>query len=485
MTFETHIRAQGTVPKGRLALVSMLGSVATAVAVALVGPVISLMLALGAAVGMVSIFMPGVLFGVYIFSGIYKAALQPYSPLDTTVVLALLCALQGVPLILHGKPGTVSRTGMMLLLGVGFLYLGGTLYAPSQDIALRHAATYWGLGLLPILPAAIRVGSRPGYIRQFLWTLFALGVPMAIVGLLQLSSSQRLEVFGSSTIEVSRTALLVPLVGVGFVLRQRGMLVRAFTLILIPATVVVAVASGSRGPLLALVTLWGLQAIRNFSRSRRIDWRVGAAIASVTLASFVALSALGEALPNVATSRFSLFEDFLVRIVNGDSITSVGDTSSGRRVVLFEAAASMFQERPLLGFGTGGFEAASPRFTGPPYYAWPHNAVLQFAAEFGLVGVALFSGVVWLALRRPFPRDQLGNAVRVALTFFLLNAMISDDIYAGRPMWGLLALVLLIDIQKPKGESEGQIATAPFGSPALSTSVTTGRPLRRAPHRGP
>jgi O-antigen ligase len=341
---------------------------------------------------------------------------------------------------------------------------------------LRYVTTYWALALLPMLPAAMRVGSRPEYLRQFLWTLFAFGVPMTVLGLMQLSTSQRLEVFGASTIEVSRTALLVPLVWVAFVLRRRGLLVRAATLLLVPAAVVVAVASGSRGPLLALVLLGFIGAIRHFSRLRRVNWRIAGAIAGVALASIVAVSAFGNALPSLSIYRFTLFEDFLGQLASGDSLnTSVGGTSIDERVVLFEAAVAMFDERPVLGFGTGGFEAASPRFTGPPFYAYPHNAVLQFAAEFGFVGVALFAGLVFVALKRPFPRNHLGNAVVVALAFFLLNAMVSDDIYGGRPMWGLFALVLLISLPKVESEVVGpQLAGAPSRIRQLPASAIRG-----------
>jgi O-antigen ligase len=447
-------------PSGRWRLASVLGSVAAAVVVAAAGPTAGLLLVVGAALALVATFLPGVLFAAYILSGIYKAAWQPYSPVDTTVVLALLNAAQVIPLVLDKRPANVSQRGVILLASIGFLYLAGVLYAPDQDIALRHVATFWALTFLPMVPAAMRVGSRPDYLRQFLWTLFAFGIPMTVVGLLQLSGSARLEVFGASTIEVSRAALLVPLIWVVFVLRQRGLLVRAVTLMLIPAAVVVAVASGSRGPLLALAVLGIFGAIRHFSRPGRVNWRVAGTIAGVALGSFVALSVVGQALPSLSIARFTLFEDFLGQVTTTGFNPSVGDTSSGRRVILFEAAASMFAERPVIGFGTGGFEAASPRFTGPPFYAWPHNAVLQFAAEFGVVGVALFLGLVWVALTRRFPRDHLGNAVRVAFAFFLLNAMVSDDIYGGRPLWGLVALVFLISLPSHEGEIEPRLPVA-------------------------
>jgi O-antigen ligase len=289
---------------------------------------------------------------------------------------------------------------------------------------------------------------------------------------MQLSSSQRLVAFGASTIETSRTALLVPLIWVTFVLRQRGLLLRAIALLLIPGAVIVAVASGSRGPLLALVILGVIGAIRYLSRPGRMSWRLAGAIAGAILASVVVVSALGAALPSLSLNRFINLEGFVGQIVGGNLDPSTVDTSIGERMILYRSAVAMIEERPVIGFGTGGFQAASPRFTGPPDYAYPHNAFLQYGVEFGVVGVALFAAIVWLALARPFPRDHLGNAVRVASAFFLLNAMVSDDIYGGRPMWGLLALVFLISLPKVESEVGGWLmAGVPSRIPQLPASA--------------
>ena len=427
---------------------ALLASVATATAVAVGGPVAGLMLLLGSALAAVTVYMPGLLFAMFLLSGIYKGAIQPLSPVDITVVLAALNAFQAVPLVLRHEPARFSRAGVALMGAVGFLYLGGLLYAPSLDLALRSAATYWAFVLLAIVPAAARVGSEPRFIRQFLWAMFALGVPMVVVGLLQMSGVQRLRAFDASTIEVSRAALLVPIVGTTFVLRERNFPMRALAAILIPAAIVVAVASGSRGPLVALLVIASVGAIRWVWRPALVNWRVVGTVAVVIIASFVALSVVGDALPTLATSRYGLFGDFLARLLNGSLDSTLADTSSGRRLDLFGAALTMFQERPLLGFGTAGFAAVSPGLTGPPYEAWPHNAVLQFAAEFGLVGVFLFIGVVGVTLLRRLPDGHAGTAVRVAFAFFLLNTMVSDDIYGSKPTWGLMALVLLIDVPR-------------------------------------
>jgi O-antigen ligase len=468
-------------PRRQLAVISIVGSIVGAIGVLVMGPLTVLLIPAAAAAALATVYMPGVLFATYVLSGVYKAAISPYSPIDVTLILAGLNLLQIVPLLFRRDFHGVSRIGLCLIGGIGFLYLAGVLYTPDQSIGMTDLSTFWLLSLVPMVPAALRVGSRPDYLKQFMWTLFALGIPMTVIGLTQLSDTTRLAEFGASTIEVGRTALLIPLVWAIFILRRKGLLLRALTLALIPAAMVVAIASGSRGPLLALGALAIFGLLRYLTRPGQLSWRVVGMVSGAVLASVIVVSAVSQALPSLSLVRFSLFEDFIGEVANGDLNTSVGDTSSGRRVVLFSAAFSMFEEQPLIGFGTGGYEAASPRFTGPPDYAYPHNAILQFAAEFGLIGVALFLGLIWVALRRPFPRDHLGNAVRITCAYFLLNAMVSDDIYASRPLWGLLIIAVVVTIPRQEAVGtaiEGDQASSP--APPLLPAAGVAGPVAAA-----
>jgi O-antigen ligase len=241
--------------------------------------------------------------------------------------------------------------------------------------------------------------------------MFALGTVMVVAGLLVVSSSARLEVFDASTIEVSRAALLVPPRRCVRPARS-GRLLRAVVIALIPMAVVVAAAAGSRGPLIAMAIIGAVGLARAIARPAWLSWRLAGAVSALALASILALVVAGGALPALSTSRYGLFEDFIARAAGGDLPAGSGDTSSARRVALFEVAGQMFQERPLFGYGTGSFAAMSPRYLPPPHEAWPHNAVLQFGAEFGVIGVAVFATVVVVALRRRVGTDATGAPSR-------------------------------------------------------------------------
>ncbi len=149
---------------------------------------------------------------------------------------------------------------------------------------------------------------------------------------------------------------------------------------------------------------------------------------------------------------------------------------------LFAYAGELWSHSPLIGAGTGGFQTLSPRALGAAADAYPHNAVLQFAAEHGLLGVALFLVLVSIALLRRLPGRLTGPTVRAVFAFFLLNAMVSGDIFTDRETLGLMLLVLTIEAPRViavrvGGASAGDADAAP-GSPAVSPAP---RPTRMLP----
>ena len=103
----------------------------------------------------------------------------------------------------------------------------------------------------------------------------------------------------------------------------------------------------------------------------------------------------------------------------------------------------LFEQAPLIGTGTSGFNALTPeQLSGSEY---PHNAILQIAAEYGLVGLAICGGLILLALFRPAPGSATRGALRVLLLYYLFNAMVSGNIMEDRLLWGVAMLLLMLD----------------------------------------
>jgi O-antigen ligase len=391
-----------------------------------------------------TVFAPGVILAALMLVPFYKGAAQPYSPVDITVVLAALNAVQVVYVLVRRDFGSRSTAGIVLWILLACLLVAGILYAPDQQLAIDRVLQFWALTFIPILPAALRVGADPRYVRQLLWAVFGIGLLTVILGVFALSSSDRLVVLGGNTISAGRAALFVPIIGLAFVLPRAGPVVRVATILLVPVAAVVSVASGSRGPLLMLLLIAGFSIVRGFLAGRAINWGLVRAISIIALISIPVAVLAAPELPGSSLQRFALFGDFVNGALSGEA-TASGDTSSGARVRLFDGAIRIFLDRPIVGAGPGGFEALSGHYLGPFADQYPHNSLLQVAAEFGIVGLGLFAVLVGLGLFRRLPPGVTASSLRLLFAFFLLNSMISGDILADRMTWGLLVILLCLD----------------------------------------
>jgi O-antigen ligase len=457
---------------GWTAVGGLAGAVLGGALVGLAGPLP--LMAAGAALVLLAavVWTPGVLLAAYLLIPNYKAAVQPYSPIDITLVLALANAAQLGVLVLQSWPRrfsvtgrtpglrTFSVVGVGLWLGLGLLVIGGVLYSPNQTIALDKPVNYAALVILPILPAAVRVGRDARYVAQFAWTFLAMGIITVVLGVTAFSSISRLTVLNANTIQVSRAALLVPLVAASLVIPSGRRWVTLLTLLAVPLSLIVAVASGSRGPLLMLIAV-GVIAIGRYAivdRGRAFRLIIGAA-ALLTVFALV-LSIAAPILPTSAIGRYGSLAEFLEGGLSTSGNPLGGETSAFARVIFAQFALGMFANHPVIGVGTGGFQILFQGVHGPDAAAWPHNAFLQVGSEHGLLGLIVFAGVIALALTRRLPDLPQVTTLRVLTLFYVLNAMVSGDIFTDRETLGLLLLLFVVSVQavaRPADKAPGGI----------------------------
>jgi O-antigen ligase len=90
-------------------------------------------------------------------------------------------------------------------------------------------------------------------------------------------------------------------------------------------------------------------------------------------------------------------------------------TLSERRLMLWNDAIVIALQNPITGIGPGRFPAVSPTAIMDPDTIWPHNELLHFAAESGLVGLFLFAGIFAVAFARLWwARGDQGTALAAA-----------------------------------------------------------------------
>lgn len=400
-----------------------------------VGPLI----VIGAAVA--ALRLPGVVLAAYFYIPFYKGALQPMLPIDITPVLAILCFVLALPYFLptssrgsHALP----RVILGLWIGMATLVVLGTTYAIDYALAVGRSINFILLIFLPCL-LALRVGRDPRLVVQFLAFSLVLSLGVSAVGVIRLGAvvaSGPFVELGANTIGTSRAAMLLPLIGIAS-WRYLRTLLRWLVVLAIPVALVVAISTGSRGPLLMGVLSVAVVQLASWrDMGKKIVW----AFVGLGLLTFLfRLPAVQALLPTAAVNRLESSLSFLL----SPGSTNTLDKSSALRVELFVVASKMFQSRPILGYGTAGFEAFVRNIPDLRVFHYPHNTVLQVAAEYGFVGLIVFISFAGLALLAGFRRmaQPFVEPVLTLALFAFLNTLVSGGIVDDRWMWGMLLLI--------------------------------------------
>jgi O-antigen ligase len=193
------------------------------------------------------------------------------------------------------------------------------------------------------------------------------------------------------------------------------------------------------GRMMALSTaLWMLHAAGQVRR-RYLAWSVialslGLVLLSRSVGSFVVMAALLLLIPVLRALRrqFGLAVSFVTLVLLAtwgvcvwllpdvsDLLSWFGrDTTLTGRWPLWELVWEMIQQRPLLGYGYGGFwigwDGPSAEVWSATYmngYGWlppgSHNGVLDLALDLGVVGVILFAATFVVSFRRALVLTRL------------------------------------------------------------------------------
>jgi len=407
---------------------------ASGVIVGIFGPA-ALVAVLGlVAVGLGMFRWPGLVFAAYLLLPYYKGSLSPYVPGDLTVSLAVMNGLQLI-WIVRGGWRHLRREPLIAWLALTMVVVAGAAYAPDREESLPRVAQWLALIVFPSC-AALRIISEPRHVRHVIAAVLAMGLLVIVLAIPRIGGEERLVVLEQNTILFAVAALFVPMIGIAY-FSVRNRLIEVALLVLVPMSLIVAVASGSRGPPLAAAAVALCALAVSIAKGGSFDRRaagliglgaIGAAVAFVTLGSF----------PEASIFRYGALVDFL----SGPAATTP-DSSVGARVDLFGAALRLFAERPIFGHGTGSFASYASGTVGLTDLPYPHNILLQVGAELGVVGLALVVILVASAALGRLPASRSWVAVRLLFAFLFVEGLVSGDLYSDRMLWGLLAMLVL------------------------------------------
>jgi O-antigen ligase len=202
---------------------------------------------------------------------------------------------------------------------------------------------------------------------------------------------------------------------------------KRWVLVGLPAFLVGAVLSGSRGGLLAMAVMLLVGAV---PLGRRLGRRT-MGILAVGAVPLLAGIAYFHDPAWVAFARERYLEQ------------TVAQGYDSGRSSLVQRALELFDDHLWFGTGLDGFFALQGVQTAAEY---PHNLVVATAAEGGLIGLGLLVAAVGagaVALYRARPLDSISLGFALGALFVLVASQFSGDYYDSRFLWFLLGLAVI------------------------------------------
>ncbi len=368
-------------------------------------------------------------------------------------VLGLALAISWIATIAAGRGHDrfvwFSSPGLSLMI-IALLAWGtlSLLWAESTALAIAQMLRYGLVALLvPIVFTAVRSGSA---VKAVTGAFVGGATIAAAYGLFAPPDVSGIEGAVNSTEQLNRIAgtvgdpnvlasvlLVGAILAVALAITQRGS--PAIQLVLVGCAVLCiagVVLTFSRGGLFAL----GIAILATPIVARRR----GAALAAGLLVGICVVAYIGVLAPSDARDR-------IIR----------NDGGSGRTDI-WKIGWRMVEDQPVTGIGVGNFQTSSIHYQIRPGAARvrtdladnpsvAHNSYLEIWAELGLVGLALFCGIVVAALaaairaNRRFLRDGrsdlavIAGAVTVALISVLASDLFISE-QSSKHLWLLIAL---------------------------------------------
>jgi len=296
------------------------------------------------------------------------------------------------------------------------------LFSADNDYATRK------LCMVPLLMLPPVLGSQeldPAAVRRLLKAMVVVGAASTCIGLRALMTGEPGEVLRAATSSTANplwfgysisasilSALCLAWHGSRFGrLTVLGFLLPALSLVL---------ASGSRGPLLALaVAVLSLWVTRG--RGRRFYLLAVVVIIATCMPVLVRLA------PEFALERITSAIRFVIGR-EGDA----GIISSGRTLI-WQTSLEAWRYTPILGVGLGNYEDPGGKFS------FSHNLFLELLVELGLLGIGLFT-VYLAAVARASrivvaDRSEAATAAVAMLSFALVQISLSGQVQADSLFW--------------------------------------------------
>ena len=291
--------------------------------------------------------------------------------------------------------------------------------------------------ILITIPISIIISERFSRkdAKTLIWVLFGISFMLLSISLINISSlaENRSGVLGGGPIILSRWLCL------GAIISFFHPKLKKYRIILFPLFIIVALFTGSRGPIMSILITMTLYFFLNF---RKLFWR------------FIVLLSLLISLVFITGFHNQLLEVKTVSRVFMNVQDGGGGKSTSGRTILFQTSIDEIIEYPL-GVGMGNFEEfANERFfLKRMSLHYSHNIFLEIFCELGFLSSFIFLIYVLVVFLSSFisiinnQKNELLQLLFYIFAFLLLNSMISGDLSDARILFIVIALLSIKEIK--------------------------------------
>lgn len=329
----------------------------------------------------------------------------------------------------------------------------GVLYSPLKEIGMNRAFLFAYAVGIPFY--SLLFLEKEAVIKLFRWVLlvaFLFAFLTFFFGKKALSEN-RITLIGTGMITFGRFYGLATIIGFESYFAYRNMKSRLRYVYLL-GVVLIAVSlflTGTRGALVSLIVAFGFY----------VAFFAPISLRKKVLTIFMLLVVSGVILL-FAQKGIAKYRILAINLA-GSSVKF--------RLIMWKEAIKIFVQNPVFGIGTGGSSIDMGQFLLGTY---PHNMLLEVLAEQGLIGLILFMGLVFGAVKTfiwLFHQDEKTRRVAgLCLSLFIytfVSAMFSSTIGGNKEFFLLIAI-----IEGLATEKRGEIK---HGTPVLQHANATER----------
>ena len=363
--------------------------------------------------------------------------------ISLTKVAGALCLASFALTVARQNRVIAFERGQAIVLGILALALFSTLQAYESNAAVTTATRYASFAIIYVI--VTQFGGDQVLQRRIAWTLAVSCSISAAIGIYEYrSGNQTLATLpnGNQNDFAFILATSLPLMFV--LLRGSRRLLQALVLGAIGLSSAAILLSFSRGALVGIAAGFLVFVLTDRRRLKVV-------VTAVTLGIVAAVLVIQS---NPERFHQALFLK-----------QQVAQENEATRLEAWDAAGRLATDHPLLGVGPGNFQFFYNKLTGRPVgtltLTVAHNALLDVAAELGVVAMCLLALYLVLSFTRLTAELRLGygdpafvQALRISLTIAVVSAMFLSEQYF-LPFWliGGLTGAIWVDGQRRAQEA--------------------------------